>query len=86
MRIFLGGFCLMGLALISPKAEAGQSARDEREITRQLNLEQAQIAQTANHASLPQFADATVGRPPDSPPAAASITPIITAPIESLKR
>jgi hypothetical protein len=86
MRICLGGLCLMGVVLICSKAEAGHPARNEREITRQLNLEQAQIAQTANQASLPQFADASVGRPPDSAPAAAPTIPITRAPIEDLKR
>jgi hypothetical protein len=86
MRICFGCLCLMGLVLICPKAEARQSVGNEHEITRQLNLEQSQIAQAGNQASLPQFADATVGRPPDSAPAAAPTIPITKAPIESLNR
>jgi hypothetical protein len=79
MRICFGCLCLMGLVLICPKAEARQSVGNEHEITRQLNLEQSQIAQAGNQASLPQFADATVGRPPDSAPAAAPTIPITKA-------
>jgi hypothetical protein len=84
------------LLLVTP-AFAGHSTSAEREATRQLNLEAARQAQTSNlqsgavqngnrasnGASAPQFADATVGQPANSPPAAAPTTVIATAPMES---
>jgi hypothetical protein len=86
-----------GLLLLATPALAGHSTRAEREATRQLNLEAARQAQNSNlqsdavqnssgasnGISAPQFADATVGQPANSPPAAAPTTAIATAPIES---
>ena len=73
---------LAGALLLVTPAVAGQSTRAERETTRQLNLQEAQQAQTGNQASIqarmPQFADASAGLPANSPPAAAP-----TARIES---
>jgi hypothetical protein len=82
-----------GLLLLATPALAGHSTAAEREATRQLNLEAARQAQNSNlqsgtvqnsnATSAPQFADATVGQPANSPPAAAPTTAIATAPIES---
>ena len=79
-----------GLLLLVTPAWAGHSTPAEREATRQLNLEAARQAQNSNQQSgavqnsnAPQFADATVGQPANSPPAAAPTTAIATAPMES---
>ena len=82
-----------GLLLLVTPAWAGHSTQAEREVTRQLNLEAARQAQnsnlqsgalqSSNGVSAPQFADATVDQPANSPPAAAPTTAIATAPMES---
>ncbi|HEY0266311.1 MAG TPA: hypothetical protein VGC16_06130 [Rhizomicrobium sp.] len=57
------------LLLAAGPALAGSSTAAEREATRQLNLQQAQQAQSANPRQT--FADAAAGLPDNSPPAAA---------------
>jgi len=80
-----------GLLLLATPAWAGHSTPAERETTRQLNLEAARQGQNDNlqnsalqnstGAAAPQFADATVGQPVGSPPAAAPTARIESAAI-----
>lgn len=57
-------------------AFAGQSTPQEREVTKQLNLEQAQQAKTNNQ----QIASAAPAMAPQSAPAAAPTMPVESAP------
>lgn len=81
------GAALMLLAAAAPPALAGHSTASERETTRQLNLQAAQqardsqTAQTAASAES-QVADATIGMPANSPPAAAPTAKVQTAAAE----
>ncbi|HET7083922.1 MAG TPA: hypothetical protein VFI23_04070 [Rhizomicrobium sp.] len=67
------------LVVLAGPALAGHSSAKEREVTRQLNLEQARMAQASNQGSA-QFATANQAQ---SAPAVAPAAPVESAPVAS---
>ena len=67
--------------LAGPALAVGHSTAKEREITRQLNLEQSRQAQSSNQNSAQQVASANTQE--QSAPAAAPTTPVESAPAAS---
>ena len=82
------GAALILLSAAASPALAGHSTASEREATRQLNLQAAEQARgsqptaTQTAAAAPQVADATIGMPANSPPAAAPTAKVQTAAAE----
>ena len=78
MKPVLPAFAIAMLAALATPALAGHSTPQEREVTRQLNLEAARQAQATNQESA---ATSAVRAQNQAPPSAAPTSPIETAPV-----